>query len=113
MAIRWDWKEKMGTMTIAQRQGEETRKYKVNIYSGNCLAVFLCEWKGENGKEMYNLYSFLADAQHLRNIAKDDPKLTLFGDVRAIKLNIAYKGSLTLLKYFTKAGYKVTAYYKD
>ena len=43
MALVWKWKDKMGKMTIIQND----KKFTLNIYEGNCLAVFLYEWKNE------------------------------------------------------------------
>lgn len=37
MALQWNWKDKMGKLTIRQKG----KKFNVNIYSGNALAVFV------------------------------------------------------------------------
>lgn len=51
MALQWNWKDKMGKLTIRQK-GKE---YNVNIYSGNALAIFICEYK-QNDEERYVMY---------------------------------------------------------
>lgn len=112
MPLRWNWKNKMGEVTVSQNHDGENKNFKVNIYQGNCLAVFLYEYKDENGKDMYGLYNSFGDLTHAKRIAKEYP--TLFWDkVKSIKLNLAYKESEKLLRLFTKAGHKVTCYYKE
>lgn len=113
MALRWSWKNKMGEMTITQQDLDgETNNFRINIYHGNCLAVFIYECKNAEGKEMYDIYSFFVDKQHAKRMAKECP--TLFWDkVKSIKLNLAFKECETLAKLLTKAGHKVTCYYKE
>ena len=41
----------MGKLTIRQKG----KKYNVNIYSGNALAIFICEYK-QNDEERYVMY---------------------------------------------------------
>lgn len=38
MALQWKWSDKMGKITIKQRE----KIYDVNIYAGNALAIFIC-----------------------------------------------------------------------
>ena len=40
MALQWNWKDKMGKLTIIRKM----KKYDINIYSGNFLAVFVYEY---------------------------------------------------------------------
>ncbi len=102
---------KLGELTAYNTDGSS---YKVQIRQGNCLAVFITVSKQDDGKWLHTLWSFYADESHLKNIEKaHDGNPFCYGDVRNIKLNVAYKESITLLKHFTKAGYKVTAYYKE
>ena len=37
-----------------------------NLYQGNAYLIFLNEWE-EDGKNLYSLYSFWADKQHMKN----------------------------------------------
>lgn len=109
--------KKMGEMTITQNQDREKKKFKNFIYTCNALAAFVYNnyWTevetGKKHKDM-GLYSFFADTQHVKNIMKHEGKL-FWDEVSNIKLNTFYKESATLIKIFTKAGYKVTAYYKE
>ena len=50
MALQWNWKDKMGKLTIRRKM----KKYYINIYSGNFLAVFVYEYT-DGGKDMYSL----------------------------------------------------------
>ena len=106
MALQWNWKDKMGKLTIRQKG----KKYNVNIYSGNFLAVFVYEYT-DGGKEMYSLYDFFADKKHCDNIIKNHKRLFL-DDVVSIELNLFYKSAQTLLKILVENGYKVRCYYK-
>jgi hypothetical protein len=107
---------KLGTVTVKQNG----QKYNVDIRSGNCLAVFVYIRKATpeeleidpNGKYCHMLYSFFADEKHCKNMMKDYGTV-LGDDVVSIKLNMAYKQSWTMLKYFVKSGYKVTCYEKS
>lgn len=106
MALQWNWKDKMGKMTIKQKE----KTYDLNIYAGNALAVFICEYE-QNGEERYTLYNFFADKEHCGNIIKDDKRL--FSDeIVSIELNLFYKSAKTLLDILVKNGYRVECYYK-
>lgn len=85
MALQWNWKDKMGKLTIRQKG----KKFNVNIYSGNALAIFICEYK-QNDEERYVMYNFFADKKHCDNIIKNDKRL--FSDeVVSIELNLYYR----------------------
>lgn len=75
----------MGKLTIRQKG----KKFNVNIYSGNALAIFICEYK-QNDEERYVMYNFFADKKHCDNIIKNDKRL--FSDeVVSIELNLYYR----------------------
>lgn len=106
MALQWNWKEKMGKMTIKQKE----KVYDVNIYAGNALAIFISEYE-QDGEERYVLYSFFADKKHCENIIKDGKRL-FTDEVVSIELNLFYKSAKTLLNILVKNGYRVECYYK-
>ena len=107
MALQWNWKDKMGKLTIRQKE----KKYNVNIYSGNALAIFISE-NNQNGQDEYVLYDFFADKKHCDNIIKNRKRL--FSDeVVSIELNLYYRSAQTLLEILVKNGYKVKCYYKE
>lgn len=112
--LRYD-STKLGTVTVKQNG----QKYNIDIRGGNCLAVFIYVRKATeeelaknpDGKYYHKLYSFFADEKHCKNMMKEYGNV-LGTDVVGIKLNMAYKESWTMLKYFVKSGYKVTCYEK-
>lgn len=107
MALQWKWTDKMGKMAIKQKE----KTFDVNIYAGNALAIFICEYEQDN-EERYVLYNFFADKKHCDNIIKSGKRL--FSDeVVSIELNLFYKSAQTLLNIFVKNGYKVSCHYKE
>lgn len=107
MALQWKWTDKMGKLTIKQKE----RPYDINIYAGNALAIFISEFKID-GEDRYILYNFFADKKHCSNITKSGKQL--FPDeVVSIELNLYYKNAQTLLNVLVKNGYKVQCYYKE
>ena len=107
MALQWNWKDKMGKLTIRRKM----KKYYINIYYGNFLAVFVYEYI-DGGKEMYSLYDFFADKKHCDNIIKNHKRLFFDDEVVSIELNLFYKSAQTLLKILVESGYEVRCYYK-
>lgn len=103
----------IGTMEI-ERDGEE---YRLEIRQGNCLAVIIHPFEDqETGRFCHSLYSFFVDAQHIKNMMKSPTlKGRIFGTekVVSIRLNLYFRESATLLKYFAKSGYEVTCYYDE
>ncbi len=107
MALRWDWKGLMGKVTIKQKG----KSFDVNIYNGNALAIFICEYE-QNGEERYIMYDFFTDSKHCENIVKNEGKL--FSDeVVDIQLNMWYLNAQKLLKILVKNGYMVSCYYEE
>lgn len=109
MALNWNWNSKMGELTI-KLIGKE---YRLNIYDGNCLGIILTEWKDEQGKDMYQLYTFFADCEHLYRclgLRKGYNSIFAEGEFVSMRLDMRYKNSETIAKAFVKAGYEVTLY---
>ena len=67
MALRWDWKHKIGELVIKQNEIE----FNISIYKGNALAIFIYEWKDEDNTEKYQIMQFFCDKEHFKNCAKD------------------------------------------
>ena len=107
MALQWNWKDKMGKMTIKQKE----KNFDINIYAGNALAIFVCEYK-QNDEERYVLYNFFNDKKHCDNIIKNHKRLFFDDEVVSIELNLFYKSAHTLLKILVENGYEVRCYYK-
>lgn len=92
--------EKLGSFTLVQNGNE----FEIEIRRGNCLAVMIYDTG-----EYYSLFNFYADEQHIKNILKNEYKL--FNDeVKNVRLNMKYKESKTLLKYFLGEIDKVICY---
>lgn len=114
-------KHLMGRFTLTQDTDGEHNVYHIQIRSGNCLAVFMNIYKLQEPDDpkrpwVHQLVAFLADEKHIKNIVKENkdwPSELLYGKVSNIRLNVYYKESVTLLKYFTRAGYRVSCYYKE
>lgn len=104
-------KNTMGTFTLVEKESS----YQVQIRQGNCLAVFLHVYN--SGKTwVHQLVSFFADEEHIKNcvknLEKDVFKKLLYGELMDIKLNLYYKESYVLLKYFVEDGLEVQCYYE-
>lgn len=108
MALNWEWKDLMGKITIKQKEKE----FVINIYDGNCLAIFLCEYTDEKGDECYMLYDFLSDKKHVDSIVKRNRKI-ICDEVVDMELNLFFKNANTLLPYLVKEGYTIKCYYKE
>lgn len=107
MAIRYSG-EVMGVMTIEQ----DSRRFKIEIRQGNCLAVFIHIAKAEDEKGyIHTLYNFFSNEQHIKNIIKNKDRL-FWDKVVSCKLNLKYKECSTLAKYFAMEGIKTNVYYK-
>ncbi len=139
MAIQYNGTT-IGTLTLCQARREKNsdgqyvevkdekgrvvyNKFPIQIRDGNCMAIFLHIFKQEKPEAperqyRHDLIMFFADEQHLKRCLKAGGEKRTFGDLfwgklTNIKLNIYYKNMLTLAKYMTRDGLKVTCYYKE
>lgn len=102
----------MGTLTLVQERDGKKYKYPKDICRANVTCAFISHYKDEKGEKWNILDSFLYDKKHIDNLIKD--KVHLFdGEITKIKLNMWYKESAEVLRYFTRMGYKVECYYKE
>ena len=62
MALHWQWKDKIGEMTLQQGK----REWTINLYEGNAYLIMIHEFE-EDGTEKYNVIGFFLDKQHMRN----------------------------------------------
>ena len=62
MGLNWDWKKKVGTITIFNYDKE----VEYSLYQGNAFLIMIYEYQ-EDGKDMYGMHNFFADAQHAKN----------------------------------------------
>lgn len=120
MPVTWEWTHKIGEISVRREEKkDEFINFKLNIYSGNCLAIVLYEFKDSETKESkYNFWCFWNDLQHLKrclglkkgynNLFKDEGS----DNWTKIKLNTYYSQSIKMADLFAKAGHKVELYYK-
>lgn len=69
MALNWRWSEKVGEADIQQKGIEFT----CSLYQGNAYLIFLYEWE-EDGQNLYQMHSFWADKDHMKNMLGLNPK---------------------------------------
>lgn len=97
---------------VKVRNHNKTKVFNIKIHPANALCAFIYHYKEEDGTKMAQLWNFLADTQHIKNIMKGY-KTLLGEDVVSVKLNAYYKEARTLIEPMCKSGYKVTCYYKE
>lgn len=111
----------IGKITVEQEFDGEKHRFNLQIRQGNCIAVIIYVRKATKkeleknpkGKWYHQLVTFFANETHMKNIMSDgDPILDPMSKVIKCEMNMYYKECWTLLKYFTKSGYKVTCYYE-
>ena len=98
--------------SIKVKSADGTHTFDVKIHPANCWCAFIYHYKNENGEKMAQLWNFLADTQHAKNIMKEFDTL-LGSSVVSCKLNVYYKEAQQLVKPMAQSGYKVTCYYKE
>ena len=103
-----------GYLTIKQNN----RKYKVDIREANCLCAFIHIRKatkeelkkyGPNGKYIHTLYSFFQDAQHMKNIMKDNNGKLFWDEVVKLELNTFYRNLSPCSNISLKLGTRLNA----
>lgn len=70
MALTWNWNDKIGTLSYTQEWEDGKRDFEISIYKGNALLIFIHEYK-QNESEVYNMFSFFCDMDHLKNLCKE------------------------------------------
>lgn len=115
----------IATMTLKQNHKVDGKdklfRYKLEMRRANCLCciihVYQEKKEGEKPTWFHQLMFFANDEAHMKRMcnAKDEDGLKGFftGELDNIKFNLYYDECRKLIKYFTKAGYKVTAYWKE
>lgn len=107
--LRVNYQITYGEVKVKNHDG---RICNVKIHWANALCAFVYHYKDENGVKMAQLWNFLVDTQHIKNIMKEF-KTLLGEDVVSVKLNVYYKEAQQLVKPMAQSGYKVSVYYKE
>lgn len=109
MSLQWEWKEKIGDLTVAGVDGEDVT---ISVYEGNALAIFIHEFTTDAGEERYSLFSYFCDFEHYKRcanvgISADWRRLTITRPPRAdfwkVIKDLATRGVEVVL-YFRSEG---------
>lgn len=114
--VTWHWTRKMGSYKTEDG-------FTINIYSGNCLGVSIYEYTdSETGKEMFNLHGYWVDIYHLKRclglintpwLVTKYKKQNIYKGTTHWRLNTYFGTDIyNIAKALTKAGIKVSLYYK-
>ena len=66
MSLNWSWDSKCGEAVVEQNYGDEKHTFTMTLYEGNAYLIFLHEYQDDNGTNMYNLWNFWADKEHMQ-----------------------------------------------
>jgi len=69
MALQWYWDKKVGEAVFDNVYlSDPTKELTINLYEGNALLIMINEYKDkETGKDMYDMFGFFCDKQHMNN----------------------------------------------
>ena len=68
MALNWEWKNKCGELTLKQmNEAKESKEYTISLYQGNATLIMLHEYTDDRGQDVYDLFGFFCDKQHMKN----------------------------------------------
>lgn len=82
MALNWKWDEKCGEAIMKYDHDGEEKEYVLDLYQGNAYMIFIATYE-ENGKQMYNVWSFWVDKDHAKNclgIGKDKDCYNIYAE---------------------------------
>lgn len=118
MALHWLWKDKCGEITLVQSFPEEKNKeFTISLYTGNAYLIMLHEFVNEKGVEVYEMFGFFSDKQHMLNCLglnkKDDYTSNMYQSPyqRFTKLRInkaKYSHTKELIAAFVEAFTEIT-----
>lgn len=108
--VHWWYSQRIGYTYVY----ENGKLYVGNIFGGNCLCVFTQFYKDKDtGKDMEMFHSFFADEKHLKNFYEHEKTISIYPNLKSVRLNMYFKESIILAKYYAMSGIKVAAYYKE
>ena len=92
---------------------------KLDIRQSNCFFCCIYCYKKSNPEDpskpwVHQLVCFFLDYEHMKRCMKMDSFSSFFyGDIKEVKLNLAYKDNLKLLPYVCQSVSNVKVYYKE
>lgn len=88
MSLNWNWNEDVGTLEIEQTCDGEKYPFTISLFQGNAMLIMLWRWTEKDGTKMWNMYNFIADKDHLKNLQKNCPEI--FDEWRTLTINRAH-----------------------
>ena len=87
MSLNWNWSDKCGEIEAVQTiEGTPPQKFTLELYQGNAYLIMIYN---DSDKDEYQLYSFFADKQHMKNLLglnkKDGYTTNTFNGVQTFK----------------------------
>lgn len=108
MSLDVSFNQVMGKVYLTQA----THKFVIDICQANAICAFISKDTDENGEVWNTFQGFFADKKHINNLIRDKVEL-FYGKVTKVSLNMWYKESADVLKYFVRMGHKVECYYEQ
>lgn len=114
MSLTVNYNIEYGSIKV-KSASDEKKLVTVKFHPANCeVGAFIYHYTDQNGTKMAQLWNFLVDKQHIRNIMKNTSDHTLLGtSVVSVRLNVYYKQARMIVEECAKSGYKVECYYKE
>ena len=122
MAVRWEWKAKVGEINykrICPEHKEQEGRWKLEMFSGgNCMCAFIRRYT-QNGEKVYDFFSFFDDLKHAKRCLEDFRlEQMAFGEHKVINVKLKVTGPnaysnremLQLGKILASMKYKVILY---
>lgn len=109
--INWLWKNKIGSIAFTAEYNGQKIKTTYQMYRGsNCLCVLLYEYQ-ENGKNMYSLFNYWDDFNHLKKYLgldkRSSSQTNYYDKASHLQLNSRFTESLKIATLFMKACPKI------
>lgn len=104
MALHVDYKKPYGHYTLTQ--GEN--KFKIHLCKCNALWAEIYHHKNEKGEKMAQLFAFIGDVQHMKNMVKNDPQIFNGNDNYVFHAKELNADCWKVIQLLSKLGKKIT-----
>lgn len=112
MSLDVSFKAVMGNVYLTQEHDGKKNKFVIDICQANATCAFIHKRTDENGEVWNDFVMFFNDRKHINNLIKNKVEV-FYGKITKVQLNMWYKESADVLKYFVRMGHKVECYYKQ